>query len=83
MAMARSTGFHRAHTAPPDSAHFRKISRSTFLQVTSVTVFEKVDIVQLVITIDSQTRGCELSNQLKLFELSPVTHDRECVPDRS
>ena len=41
----------------------------TFLQIISVTVFEKVDILQLVPAADYTSTAVRLANQLKLFDL--------------
>ena len=41
----------------------------TFLQILSVTVFEKVSIYQLLRDYDNPTKGYDYSKQLKLFEL--------------
>ena len=41
----------------------------TFLQIISVTVFEKVDILQLVTAAEYTSRDGEFTNQLKLFNL--------------
>ncbi len=45
------------------------LSLYTFLQILSVTVFEKVDILQLVTASDYTSAEDHLANQLKLFEL--------------
>ena len=44
-----------------------KISLYTFLQILSVNMFEKVDILQLVTNIDYKKYESELYNQLNLF----------------
>lgn len=45
------------------------ISLYTFLQILSVTLFEKVNILQLVTETDYETEQTQLTNQLTLFEL--------------
>ena len=45
-----------------------KISLYTFLQILSVNMFEKVDILQLVTDIDYKKYESELYNQLNLFD---------------
>ena len=45
------------------------MSLYTFLQILSVTAFEKVSIYQLLTEFDSTTLKDDYSNQLKLFEL--------------
>lgn len=45
------------------------ISLYTFLQILSVTLFEKVNILQLVTETDYKTEQTQLTNQLTLFEL--------------
>jgi len=45
------------------------MSLYTFLQILSVTVFEKVSIYQLLTEFDSTTHKDDYSKQLKLFEL--------------
>lgn len=46
-----------------------EISLYTFLQILSLSVFEKVDILQLVRENDYNTQANQNSNQLNLFEL--------------
>ena len=45
-----------------------KISLYTFLQILSVNMFEKVDILQLVTNIDYKKYESEIYNQLNLFD---------------
>ena len=45
------------------------ISLYTFLQILSVTLFEKVNILQLVTETDYETEQTQSTNQLNLFEL--------------
>ena len=45
------------------------ISLYTFLQILSVTLFEKVNILQLVTQTDYETKQSQSTNQLTLFEL--------------
>lgn len=45
------------------------ISRYTFLQILSLTLFEKVNILQLVTETDYETEQTQSTNQLNLFEL--------------
>ena len=45
------------------------LSLYTFVQILSVTVFEKVDILQLLTASDYTFAEDLLANQLKLFEL--------------
>jgi len=49
--------------------HELDISLYTFLQIINVTVFEKVDILQLIIENDYTTTALNITNQLKLFDL--------------
>ena len=46
-----------------------EISLYTFLQILSVTTFEKVSILQVLTKFDYTTHGDDYSKQLKLFEL--------------
>ena len=45
------------------------ITLYTFLQILSVSVFEKVDILQLVTNSAGQTQETNTCNQLNLFDL--------------
>lgn len=46
-----------------------EISLYTFLQILSVTLFEKVDILQLVTDIDCKSQDAQMCNQLNLFNI--------------
>ena len=45
------------------------ITLYTFLQILSVSVFEKVDILQLVTNSAGMAENTYISNQLNLFDL--------------
>jgi len=46
-----------------------EISLYTFLQILSVSVFEKVDILQLVTNSSRTAQEVNICNQLNLFDL--------------